>query len=86
LRADDINAICDIYGTKDPTAVCDFAPVNGFSAECAFDPGSGGWCAARPPLLPAHSGQLFVFAGVLTAIIALRRAGRRAASRALRFD
>ncbi len=84
LRADDVNAVCDIYGSE-PAGVCDFAPVNGFSAESAFDPGSGVRCAARPPFVAARSGQALLFSGLLSGAIALRRARRRAASASTRL-
>lgn len=76
LRADDVNAVCDVYGAPDPSAVCDFAPVNGFSAECAFDPGSGGWCAAEPERLPGRGAGLLLFVGMLAGVISLRRRWR----------
>ncbi|HEY6556710.1 MAG TPA: matrixin family metalloprotease [Polyangiaceae bacterium] len=70
LRADDVNAVCDIYGVQ--TTTCDFAPLNGFSAECAFDPGSGGWCAAKHPGL-ARRGAHWVLVLVFAAAVLLRR-------------
>jgi len=77
LRADDIDAVCDIYGPLDPSSICDFAPVNGFSAECAFDPGSGGWCSAEPSRLPGRGAHLALFVGIVLGAVVLRRRNRR---------
>ncbi|MCB9612737.1 MAG: matrixin family metalloprotease [Sandaracinus sp.] len=69
LEADDIEAICSIYGPGELSATCDYTPRGGFDATCG-DSRDGCGCSA--PGLPARSAGGAV-ALVVLGLVAWRR-------------